>query len=53
MARFFIVLFFAAECINLSAQQKNLPAWCDQLDVYTYKDWLVKPVINRAEVYLS
>lgn len=52
MARLFITLFFAA-CTTLSAQQKNLPVWSDQLDVYTSEDWLVKPVINRAEVYLS
>ena len=53
MARIFIVLFFAAECINLSAQPKQLPLWGDHLDVYASEDWLVKPVVSRAEVYLS
>jgi len=53
MARIFIALFFAVACINLSAQPNHLPVWGDQLDVYTSGDWLVKPVISRAEVYQS
>jgi len=52
MTRFFTFLFLTSSLL-LRAQTISLPIWSDALKEYASGDWLVKPITEKSEIYLS